>query len=407
MNCSAVATTGIPPSDVKNIRSSLNICIDLRPTQNVHASRGIGTVVRNLVRELGVGQESATLQFLVESERDTPCLTARWNCIPCYRLQGHHQLNWIVNQFLLPRLLKHHAVDLFFATDFQSYIIPPSGVKQVGLAYDLIPFLFPETMAEQPLLIQWGWRFSFRNLRRCRRILAISQSTKRDLVSVLGLNPESIDVAYPGIDHSLFNCRNAQRDIPQKYGISGDYFLYVGDTEWRKNLRGVLQALAGIPAHVKLVIAGKRAPDDPKLRSWLDETGTSERVVLPGFVPDDDLPSLYGRARGFIFPSRYEGFGLPVAEAMACGCPVITSRNSSLPEVAGNAALYVDQERPEEIRDAMLALLQDVELAPSLRTQGVVQVAQFTWERFARKALEIFSEIDGTDNPTHYGRADR
>ena len=370
----------------------MNICLDVRPTQNVHASRGIGTVVRNLVRE--IGQRDEGVQFLVEPGREAPALPVHQKRISCYRLERHHQLNWVVNQVLLPRVLKRQGVDLFLATDFQSYIIPPSGVKQVALVYDLIPFLFPETMAEQPLLVQWGWRFSFRNLRSCYRTVAISESTKRDMVTHLGLNPETIDVAYPGIDHSLFNLRNAHREIPEKYGITGDYFLYVGDTEWRKNLRGVLEALAGVSAQVKLVIAGKRAPDDPCLKSWLEASGTTGRVILPGFVPDNDLPALYGHARGFIFPSRYEGFGLPVAEAMACGCPVITSHNSSLPEVAGNAALYIDPERPEEIRDAMLTLLRDVALAPILREQGVEQVAQFTWERFAGKVLDIFSGID-------------
>jgi glycosyltransferase involved in cell wall biosynthesis len=303
----------------------------------------------------------------------------------------------MLNQFLVPRLLKRHAVDLFFATDFQSYILPPSGVSQIALAYDLIPLLFPETMAEQPLLTQWGWRFNFGNLRRCQRIIAISESTKRDLVSHLGLIPEKIRVVYPGIDHSLFNLQNTEPDIPPKYGITDDYFLYVGDTEWRKNLRGVLEALADVPCQVKLVIAGKRAPEDLRLRNWLEETGTLERVVLPGYVPDDDLPCLYGHARGFIFPTRYEGFGLPIAEALACGCPVITSRNSSLPEVAGTAAIYIDPERPNEIREAMMTLLRDTELCDLLRERGLVQVKRFTWERFCRGVLAVLSGIDVAD----------
>ena len=369
----------------------------MRPTQNVHASRGIGTVVRNLVREVGLRDDLGEYCFLVEPGRQLPYPVDQQRCIPCYRLPRLHQLNWMVNQLLVPRLLKRHAVDLFFATDFQSYILPPSGVKQVALAYDLIPFLFPETMAEQPLLTQWGWRFSFGNLRRCHSIVAISEATKRDLVNQLGLIPEKIRVVYPGIDHSLFNLRNAEVEIPKTYGITGDYFLYVGDTEWRKNLRGVLEALARVPGEVKLVIAGKRAPTDPKLKQWLAETNTVSRVIMPGFVPDGDLPCLYGHARGFIFPTRYEGFGLPVAEAMACGCPVITSRNSSLPEVAGNAAIYIDPERPTEIREAMVSLLRKEDLCNLLREQGLTQVQQFTWERFAQGVLAVLSELPTTD----------
>jgi len=375
----------------------MKVCIDLRPTQNEHASRGIGALVRNLVRETGRENNRQERIFLVDRGGELPGFSGDRRRIACYRLPRLHQLNWMLNQLLLPRLLRRHNIDLFVATDFQSYIIPPAGVKQIGLAYDLIPFIFPETMAEQPFLTQWGWRFNFRNLRRCSGIIAISESTKQDLVKFLGLPEDTIRVVYPGIDHSLFNIRNAEQRIPSRYGIAGDYLLYVGDTEWRKNLRGLLEALAEIPGDMKLVIAGKRAPTDPRLKKWLMETKTADRVILPGFIPDEDLPSLYGHARIFIFPTRYEGFGLPVVEAMACGCPVITSHNSSLPEVAGNAALYVDPERPENIATGVVRLLDNEILYNGMRSQGLVQARQFTWKGFARGVQDVLSEIDVVD----------
>ena len=364
----------------------------MRPTQNVHASRGIGTVVRNLVREVGLRDDLSYHFFLVGSDSDLPYLSAHQRRIHCYRFSRFHQFNWIVNQLLVPRLLKHHAVDVFFATDFQSYIIPPQGIKQVAIAYDLIPFLFPETMAGLPRLARLGLRVNFRNLCCSHRIVSISEATKRDLTRLLGIPPEKILVVYLGLDHTLFNLENAAKPMNNRYGAIGDYFLYVGDPEWQKNLRGVLEAFSGILDHVKLVIAGKLAPHDIKLKQWLVETNTLNRVVLPGYVPDDDLPCLYGHAVGFVLTSRYEGFGLPVAEAMVCGCPVITSHNSSLPEVAGNAAIYIDPEQSEDVREAMISLLQDAGKRNVLRNIGLVQVKRFTWDKFGREVQAALSE---------------
>lgn len=360
----------------------MKTCIDIRPTYNAHATRGVGILVRNLLRVLEQQCDAKDQLFLVEPGRDLSSLPRVSQSLPCPRLPRLHNLNWAFNQLLVPRLLKHHGVNLFCATDFHSYIIPPSGVKQVALAYDLIPFLFPETMAEQPFLSRIGLKLNFRNLRRCHSIVSISEATKQDLTRFMGIPPEKIRVIYPGIDHSLFNQENAVRPMKDPSREIGVYFLYVGDPEWRKNLRGVLEALAGMPDNVRLIIAGKLAPKDLRLRQWLDETNTTGRVLLPGFVPDDDLPRLYGHAVGFVFPTRYEGFGLPVAEAMACGCPVITSRNSSLPEVAGPAALYIDPARSEDIREAMLTLLHNRQQRESLSSQGLVQVQRFTWEQF-------------------------
>ena len=371
----------------------MRILIDARPIQNAHAVRGIGTVVRNLLQAIVQIDTENEYLLLTFAGQALPNFSQRVRQITTYRLPRLNRFDWIVDQLYLPGLMRRYGTNVFFATDFNSYPLPRSGVKVMAMVYDLIPFLYPQAMAEQTWLAQWGLRFNFANLRRARRLLAISEATKNDAVRIIGVKPVRIKVVYPGIDHAIFNTLAASRSIPDIYGISGDYFLFVGDPEWRKNLRGVLDALAELPKEVKLVIAGKRAPEDSQLRQWLDETAMTGRVILPGFVPDEDLPSIYGRARGFLFPSRYEGFGLPVAEAMACGCPVITSRNSSLPEVAGDAALYVDPERPDKIRAAMATLLQEETLCETLRARGLAQVRQFTWESAARETVAAFREV--------------
>jgi glycosyltransferase involved in cell wall biosynthesis len=372
----------------------MKIFIDARPLNNPHTNRGVGIVVRNLMREMGQLDAHNEYLLLALKGQRLPNFFLKSLQVETYRLPRFNRFDWIVDQYHIPRIMRRHEATVFLATDFNSYLLPRTWMKELAIVYDLIPFIFPKTMAEKSHLAQIGLRYNFANLRRAHRLLAISRATKNDTVRFLGIKPERIQVIYPGIDHALFNPLNASRIVHDCYGISGDYFLYVGDPEWRKNLRGVLEALAGLPGSIKLVIAGKRAPEDSQLRKWMEETGTAGRVVLPGFVPDEDLPSMYGHARGFLFPSRYEGFGLPVAEAMACGCPVITSNNSSLPEVAGDAALYVNPESPDEIRDAMMTLLSDATLCNTLRERGLLQVKQFTWERAARETLAALREAD-------------
>ena len=231
-------------------------------------------------------------------------------------------------------------------------------------------------------------------------MIAISHATGRDLVNFFGVDPARISVVYPGIDHALFNTARGgdgerRRELLGRLGIAGEYLLYVGDSEWRKNLKRVLTALSGIPEQVKLVLVGKRAPNDSTLRGWISELGLEQRVVLTGYLADDDLPPLYGGARGFVFPTLYEGFGFPIAEAMACGCPVITSNVSSMPEVAGDAALLVNPESVTDIRRAMETVLTDERQRARMIRSGFEQAARFSWERSARETLAVLRGSGG------------
>ena len=229
-------------------------------------------------------------------------------------------------------------------------------------------------------------------------IIAISRATRDDLVRLLAVKPERIRVIYPGIDHALFNTANAsdqvrREEVLGRCGVSGRYLLYVGDSEWRKNLRRCLEALQGVDMDLKLVLVGKRAVTDEKLHAWIDELDLRGRVITPGFVPEVDLPLLYGAAEAFLFPSLYEGFGLPVAEAMACGCPVITSALSSLPEVAGSAGILVDPYNVAEIREAIKLVLKDDALRRRMSVDGVEQAAGFSWRRTAKETVDLLREL--------------
>lgn len=316
------------------------------------------------------------------------------------RPERPNRFNWIADHLFLPGLVRKSGADVFLATDFNSYVVSKPGVKIVSFVYDLIPLIFPEVMAQQPFSIKVGWPLNFRKLKESDAILTISSATKDDIVKVLGIPRERISVVYPGIDHGLFNTVNAGDDVAlrrlrDRYAIEGNYFIYVGDTDWRKNLRRVLAAHASLAEDVKLVLIGRRALHDRVLHDWIAEFGLEGRVVLTGFVPEEDLPPLYGAALALAFPSIYEGFGFPVAEAMACGCPVITANVSSLPEVAGDAAILVDPESVEEIAAAMERVIRDGVLRSRMAAAGIRQAAQFSWESCARQVLKVVGSLAG------------
>lgn len=378
----------------------MKICIDARPMQNAHKSRGIGVLLANLLPEMGrlCGADEITLLSL--AGKDLPQLFPDQKLVATRRIERPNRFNWIADEFFLPGLVRRSGAELFFATDINSYLVPQNRVKIVSMVYDLIPFIFPEVMASQPLPVRAGWKVNFDKLRNSDQVIAISAATKHDLIRMMGLNPDKIKVICPGIEHNLFNVGNASAELRQaalkeRFGISGRYLLYVGDSEWRKNLRRCLEALIGVDNELKLVLVGRRAATDAKLHGWIEELGLKKRVITTGFVEDIDLPPLYGAAEAFLFPSLYEGFGLPIAEAMACGCPVITAKVSSMPEVVGDAGILVNPQSVDDIRAAIIRVSGNNVVRRELSALGVMQAAQFSWERAAMETLELFREMSG------------
>jgi glycosyltransferase involved in cell wall biosynthesis len=379
----------------------VNICIDARPLQNAHRTRGVGVLLRNLLPQLALAAPETEVTLLTLKGKELPRLFPREKRLETRRLERPNRFNWIADQLCLRSLVRGSGAQLFFATDFNSYLVPKKGIKVVSIAYDLIPFIFPETMASQPLPVKIGWRTNFPKLRQSSAVIAISQATKDDLVRLMGIDPGRVRVVYPGIDHGLFNAANAadgpgRRETLAHYGVDGRFLLYVGDSEWRKNLRRVLEALAEGAPDLKILLVGKRALTDATLHGWVAELGLKDRVITPGFVADADLPPLYGAAEAFVFPSLYEGFGFPIAEAMACGCPVICSDVSSMPEVAGGAALLVDPTSVAQIGAALARVLTDAGLRERMVADGLRQAARFCWERAGRETLAVLSDVAGT-----------
>ncbi len=379
----------------------MKICIDVRPVQNANRVRGIGVLIGNLLKEMG-RQARPDDEFVLITQQGPapPRWFSRERRIGTRRPERPNRFNWIADHLQLPGLVERSGASVFLATDFNSYLVPPPGIRVVSMLYDVIPFLFREVLAQQPLSIRVGWPLNYRKLRKSDALLAISGATRDDAVKVFGLDPARIRVAYPGIDHDLFSPLRAGDPVARervlaRYGIAGGFFIYVGDTDWRKNLSRLLAGFARVSGEATLVIAGKRAQSDPELAERIRRSGLEGRVKLVGFVPDEELPLLYGAALALAFPSLYEGFGFPVAEAMACGCPVITSNVSSLPEVAGDAGLLVDPESETEIAAAMERIIGDGNVRERLRLAGIGQASRFSWERYAAVVLETLRKTDG------------
>lgn len=269
--------------------------------------------------------------------------------------------------------------------------------------HDLVPLAFP---AEY-----WRWQsggaagrrwLDTRRYRSADHLIAISRATADDLMTLLGVEARRISVVHNGIDLQQWNADPGQNDaaVLARHGLErGSYLAYAGDADWRKNRDGMLAALAlaratGPGKALGLVWAGSLSADKrTRLLEQARVEGVGRAVVLTGFVPDDDLRALYRNALGLLFVSRAEGFGFPVVEGMACGCPVITSNRSSMAELAEGAALLVDPERPAEIARAIVRLCESKALRHELSQAGRARAATFGLERQAAGTLAVYQAL--------------
>jgi glycosyltransferase involved in cell wall biosynthesis len=303
----------------------------------------------------------------------------------------------------LPRLWTHLRLGptswlarphvLFVPAHVVPIIHPPTVVTIHDVGYRVFP---DAHTARRRLELELTTRWS---VRAARHVLTVSQATKRDLVSWYGVDPERITVTHLGLSE-IFKPPTDQRlikDVQARYGLQErSYLIYVGTVQPRKNLTRVIEALAMTLAagyEVDLVIAGKRGWLSTPIEQRAQELGITHRIHFTGYVTEQELPALLAGALCFVFPSLYEGFGMPVIEAMACGTPVITSTSSALPEVAGDAALLVDPLDTNAIAAAIMQLIDNAALRETLRRRGLDRARLFTWEACARKTLEVLLNV--------------
>jgi glycosyltransferase involved in cell wall biosynthesis len=261
---------------------------------------------------------------------------------------------------------------------------PPNRIKLTATIYDMTVRLMPELHTAAN--IQADESLARNVLGRASRLIAISENSRNDAVRLLGLREDRIEVIYPGVPEVYFGAQPRPSQRP--------YVLYLGTIEPRKNVDALLDAWSDF--HLRsdhdLIVAGATGWGSEKTMARLAARPSGVRYL--GYVSEAELPGLVAGARAFVYPSLYEGFGFPVAQAMAAGVPVITSASSCLPEVAGEGALFVDPRSPAELRSAMETLLTSPQLQERLRTAGMARAqSEYRWEICARKSLEFFSRV--------------
>lgn len=281
--------------------------------------------------------------------------------------------------------------DLIFSPTH--YIPRFSPIPRVATIFDLSFLHFPQMFDKRDLWQLKNWtRFSAKN---ANHIITISNASKKDICNAYGLPKEKVTIAYPGYDKEIFSAKGGSSS---GHKDTDNYIIYIGTIQPRKNLIKLMEAVARI-ADLKLVIVGKT--EGLGRQGWKYEEilqtpkklGIEERVTFTGFVPTKDLPALLSRAQAFVLPSLYEGFGIPVLEAMACGIPVICSNVSSLPEVCGRAGLLVDPYSVDQIEQAIRLITTDKKLRQKKIKEGFKQVKKFSWDKMARNLLKVFEKV--------------
>jgi glycosyltransferase involved in cell wall biosynthesis len=294
-------------------------------------------------------------------------------------------------QYRLRSLAQGLSLDLLHSP----YYIKPHWLPcpSVVTVFDLIPMIYPQSLPHRWLT--WVFRGTAAlAIRRADGIITISQSAKDDLVRLFGASPDEIAVSYLAADQRFRPVPDEEIErIRQKHGLPKRYMLYLGINKPHKNLVFLLQVFSQLKTEVTLVLAGKEDPRYPQAREEAERLDLGDSVVFLGEVADRDLPMLYNGAELFVFPSLYEGFGLPVLEAMACGTPVVCSNTSSLPEIVGDAAITLDPLDREAWVTALTEVLEKVHLRAELRAKGLEQAARFTWEKAAKETLAVYSSL--------------
>ena len=367
----------------------MRVAIDARKLHDF----GIGTYIKNLLKQLA-RLDHDTEYVLLTREEDLP-VAAQLG--PNFRSVLEPSPNYSIReQIHVPWVLLRERPDVFHAPHY----ILPIGVRahSVVTIHDCIHLMFPQYLPNRAAYA-YARMAMWSAARRSDCILTVSEASKRDILHFFAVPPEKIEVIYNAIDErfSLDPTEEAIARVRERYQLDQRFVLYVGNIKPHKNLVRLIEAFAALRRgeleDLKLLIIGDEISKLPALRRAVHTLKLHKYVRFLGYQPDDTLAILYRLASVFVFPSLYEGFGLPPLEAMASGTPVITSNVSSLPEVTGEAAVLVDPHDVHSIEHGMRRVLTDPALAASMRVRGLQRAREFSWERSVQRTLEVYQKV--------------
>ena len=369
----------------------MRVAIDARKLHDF----GIGTYTRNLLRHLARIDRDSEYVLLCHQ----PDLGIAAQLGTNFRTVLEPSPNYSIReQIHVPRVLHRERPDVFHAPH---YVMPPAvRCRSLVTIHDCIHLMFPQYLANRAAYV-YARALMWSAARRSHRILTVSEASKRDIIHFLNVSPEKIVVVYNAIDERFRvpPSEEAIARVRERYQLNHGFVLYVGNIKPHKNLVRLVEAFDGLRKRgfddLKLLIIGDEISKLPALRRAVHSHKLHKHVRFLGYLPDDTLAILYRLAAVFVFPSLYEGFGLPPIEAMACGTPVVTSNVSSLPEVTGDAAVLVDPYDIESIVDGIARVLSDPALREKLRAKGIARAREFSWERSVGRTREIYQEVAG------------
>jgi glycosyltransferase involved in cell wall biosynthesis len=355
---------------------------------------GLGNYSRMLVKGLKVHYpDQEYLLFTPQFQRNAE--TSYFLTNEFERISPDHIPGWFWRSFVMKRDIAHAALDIYHGLSNELPVgIHATNTRSVVTILDLIFRFYPEDYSWiDRQIYEAKVRYA---CEKAHRIIAVSQSTKSDIMTHYGVPGGKIAVVHLACDDRFRSdiTDNAIDAALSKYGLPEHYLLYVGTINCRKNLLAIAQAMRQIKGVVSLplVVVGSGKDYKKKVQKYVCDNGLEDRVLFAPPVAPDDLPALYRRSSIVVFPSRYEGFGLPIIEALFCRVPVITTRMSSLPEVAGPGAFYADPDRPESIAEGIVKIVNSPEYARQLINDGYRHVLQFNPQDISKKLMAVYEE---------------
>jgi len=360
---------------------------------------GISRHTLNLVEQLSLIDENNQYFLLVDNQKTEEKITKRihggGNFQFIFTKYGTFSL---MNQVLLPMMLERKNIQILHSPNFA---IPFFGnFKKIITIHDLIPYIHPEwfPMSKKTLFFPVFKTILKQTIRRVDKIITNSLYSGRDIKQAFFCQEKVVSI-YNGVESSFqpINQPLLLAKIKDKYNLSIPFILYVGRQDPSKNIVGLIKTLGQLRKkipEISLVILGKK--DERYFAPYLllaEKFGLSDKIFFTGIIPDAELPLMYSLSSVFVFPSLYEGFGLPPLEAMACGCPVVCSNTSSLPEVVGDAGIMVDPNNVDELANAIHRVLMDSHLRKKMIEKGLERTKMFSWKKMAEETLKVYEEV--------------
>jgi len=360
---------------------------------------GIATYTSNLIQDHRNENENYDV-FLINYENNFPREAGQNVIVMPYNSFFKKISKSYLWYLTLPfRIRKYKDFDLIHCLAQYPLVIPFNRPRYIITVHDLIQLLSPKEVPLGSYLIRRI--FLPHTLKQADCIITDANSTKRDIIELFNIPDTKIEVIPLAADEKFYPRDDEHiRTIRSRYGLVNPFILYVGSMEPRKNIPSLIRAFLSIKQKGyphDLVIAGKKSGKYKSIYNLIDSLNLSREVKLLGYVPDDDLPGLYSAAEVFVYPSFYEGFGLPPLEAMSCGCPVIAANTSSLPEVVGDAGILVNPRSVSEISNAISNVLEDRVLREKLKNRGLIRAQTFCWEKCITSTNRLYRDILSND----------